>query len=124
MTKRTEFGFGLEAGLKEALAWSRGEITLDTVTTIPFDAAAYIDTPEAEAHLLSDSFESGDAAYIAHAIGIVVRARGVAHVASEANLSRPAVYAAISGESDPKLSTLLRLFKALGVKVAVEPRAV
>ncbi|PJN94467.1 putative addiction module antidote protein [Amaricoccus sp. HAR-UPW-R2A-40] len=88
----------------------------------PFDAAPYIDTPEAEAHLLSDAFESGDAAYIAHALGIVTRARGIALVAKEAGLSRPAIYAAISGESDPKLSTLLSLFTALGVKIVVEPQ--
>lgn len=88
----------------------------------PFDAAPYIDTPEAEAHLLSDAFESGDPAYIAHAIGIIVRARGITQIAKEASLSRPAIYAAISGESDPKLSTLLSLFGALGVKLAVQPR--
>lgn len=39
-----------------------------------------------------------------------------------AGLSRPAVYAAINGERDPKLSTLLSLFTALGTKTVVEPQ--
>ena len=89
----------------------------------PFDAAPYIDTPEAEAILLADAFESGDAAYIAHALGIVARARGMAKIARDAGISRPTLYAAIGGESDPKLSTLLALARALGVKLTVKAAA-
>ncbi|TPE44145.1 addiction module antidote protein [Amaricoccus solimangrovi] len=88
-----------------------------------FDAAPYIDTPEAEAILLSDAFESGDATYIAHALGIVARARGLAQIARDAGISRPTLYAAISGEGDPKLSTLLALTHALGFKFSVKAEA-
>lgn len=89
----------------------------------PFDAAPYIDTPEAEAMLLSDAFGSGDAAYIAHALGVIARARGIAQIAREAGISRPTLYSALNGEGDPKLSTLLSLLKALDVKLTVERKA-
>ena len=45
--------------------------------TIPFDAARYLSTPEAQAELLNDALEIGDAGYIAHALGVIARARGM-----------------------------------------------
>lgn len=91
------------------------------IETMPFDAAEYIDTPEAQAELLSDAFESGDAAYIAAALGTVARAKGMTQVARDAGVTREALYKALSTEGDPKLSTLLGVIKALGVNLTVTP---
>jgi probable addiction module antidote protein len=85
--------------------------------TKPFDAAEYFDDTESQAELLSDAFESGDVGYIAHALGVVARARGMTHVAREAGVSREALYKALRNDGDPKLSTLLGVTKALGVKL-------
>ena len=41
----------------------------------PFDAAKYITDAESQAELISDALASGDRAYVAHALGIVARAR-------------------------------------------------
>ena len=87
--------------------------------TIPFDAAEYIDTPEAQAELLADAFETGDAAYIANALGVVARARGMTAIAKDAGVTREALYKALSERGDPRLSTLLGVAKALGVKLSV-----
>lgn len=87
------------------------------IETKPFDAAKYIDTPEAQAELLADAFESGDASYIANALGIVARARGMTGVAKEAGVTREALYKALSEQGDPRLSTLLGVAKALGIKL-------
>jgi probable addiction module antidote protein len=87
----------------------------------PFDVSEYIHTPEAEAELLSDAFASGDARYIAHALGIVARARGISRVAREAGVSRVALHKAFSGDGDPKLSTLLGVMKALDMQLAAVP---
>ena len=46
------------------------------VDTMPFDAAEHLSTPEAQAFLIADALQTGDAEYIQHAIGIVARARG------------------------------------------------
>lgn len=90
-----------------------------TSKTLPFDAAEFMHDAESQAELLGDAFESGDAAYIAHALGIVARARGMTQVAKDAGVSREALYRALSEEGDPRLSTLLGVLKALGISLHV-----
>jgi DNA-binding phage protein len=46
------------------------------VKTEAFDAAPYLTSPEAQAELLSDALNSGEAVYVAHALGVIGRARG------------------------------------------------
>ncbi len=89
--------------------------------TKPFDAAEYLDDAESQAELLSDAFDSGDAGYIAHALGVIARARGMTEVARAAGVTREALYKALSNDGDPKLSTLLGVTKALGVKLQAAP---
>ncbi|WP_426227059.1 addiction module antidote protein [Pararhizobium sp. DWP3-4] len=89
------------------------------IETLPFDAAQYLDSPEAYAELLNDAFETGDTAYIAAALGVVARAKGMTKVAKDAGVTREALYKALSADGDPKLSTLLGVVKALGVKLTV-----
>jgi probable addiction module antidote protein len=85
--------------------------------TRPFDAAEYLDDAESQAELLSDAFDTGDAAYIAHALGVVARARGMSKVARKAGVTREALYKALSNNGDPRLSTLLGVAKALGIRL-------
>lgn len=87
------------------------------VETIPFDPARHLGSPEAQAELLSDAFESGDAKYIANALGVVARARGMSQVARDAGVTREALYKALSDDGDPRLTTLLGVVKALGIKL-------
>jgi|SRR5690606_31534418 len=87
------------------------------IETIPFDAAEFLDDEASQAELVADAFESGDAGYIAHALGIVARARGMTQVARDAGVTREALYRALSQDGDPKLSTLLGVLKALGISL-------
>ena len=48
------------------------------VKTRPFDAAEYLDSPEAISAFLADTFASNDIAEIADALGIAARRRHVA----------------------------------------------
>lgn len=89
------------------------------IETVPFDASEFLGRPSSQAELLADAFESGNAAYIAHALGVVAKARGMTSVAREAGVTREALYRALSENGDPKLSTLLGVAKALGVKLSV-----
>ncbi|MGN8023387.1 addiction module antidote protein [Phyllobacterium sp. 22229] len=93
-----------------------------TIRTTPFDPARYLDTPESQAELLTDAFETGDAGYIADALGIVARAKGMAHIAREAGVTREALYKTLSTKGDPKLTTLLGVLKALGVQLTIAPK--
>lgn len=93
-----------------------------TLETIPFDAAEFLDDAQSQADLLADAFETGDAGYIANALGVVARARGMTAIAKDAGVTREALYKALSGKGDPKLSTLLGVVKALGLKVSIAPQ--
>jgi probable addiction module antidote protein len=89
--------------------------------TIPFDAAAILDDAESQAELIADALESGDATYIATALGVVARARGMSEVARESGVTRAALYKALGPHGDPKLTTLVGVLKSLGLKLAVKP---
>lgn len=90
--------------------------------TVPLDPAEHLASPESQAELVADAFASGDATYIANALGIVARARGMSAVAKEAGVTREALYKALSPTGDPRLSTLLGVVKALGVTLKAEPK--
>lgn len=93
------------------------------VKTEPFDAARYLTSPLAQAELLNDALASGEASYVAHALGVIARARGMTEVARRAGVTREALYKALSEDGDPRLTTLLGVARALGVTLSarVEP---
>lgn len=87
----------------------------------PFDAANYIETAGDQADLLSDAVESGDPRYIAYALGAVARARGgIAKLAREAGMNRQALHKALSEEGNPRLDTVLKVLRALGLHMKIE----
>ena len=57
--------------------------------TVPFDAAEHLTSARAQRELLVDALETGDASYIAAALGAVARARGMAKIAEAAGLRAP-----------------------------------
>ncbi len=87
------------------------------INTTPFDPADFLDTQETQLELLADAVETGDARYIANALGAIARARGMARVADEAGLTRQALYRSLSETGDPRLTTLLGVAKSLGLKL-------
>lgn len=86
--------------------------------TIPFDAARYLKSRKAQAELLTDALATGDAGYIANALGVIARARGMTEVARGAGVTREALYKTLSQDGDPKLTTLLGVIKSLGFKLS------
>ena len=91
--------------------------------TTAFDPADYLDTPEAQEELLVDAATSGDARYIAVALGTIARARGMTKVVKDAGVTREALYRALSEDGDPRLSTLLGVAKALGLRITFSEAA-
>ena len=86
-----------------------------------FDAAAVLDSDEAIAEYMAVAFETEDAAFIADAVGVVARARGMSDIARESGLSREQLYRSFSASGNPTLKSMLAVMKALGVKVTAEP---
>lgn len=92
-----------------------------TLETTPFDPAEFLETQEDQAEFIKAALETGDASYISKALGVVARARGMSQIARDAGVTREALYKALSDKGDPKLSTFMGVFKALGLRVTVEP---
>ena len=101
-----------------------------TVETIPLDAARYLNSPEAVEEYLIASFESAfeldDPRLITNALGVVARAKGMTRMAEDAELSRTALYRALSDEGRPELGTVFKVMQALGLRlvpVRIKPAA-
>jgi probable addiction module antidote protein len=52
---------------------------------------------------------------------VVARSKGISKIAAETELSRPTIYRTFSEGGNPELSTLLKVLKALGLRLSVEP---
>jgi probable addiction module antidote protein len=88
--------------------------------TRKFDAAAVLDSDEAIAEYMAAAFETEDVAFIADAVGVVARARGMSDIARESGLSREQLYRSFSVSGNPTLKSMLAVMKALGMKVTAE----
>lgn len=98
---------------------------MEKVTYARYDTADYLKCEEDIAAYLEVVMEEGgdDPAYVAHALGTVARARNMSALAREVGMSRVGLKKALSGEGNPRLATVLKVAKALGLKVSFEPLA-
>jgi probable addiction module antidote protein len=87
--------------------------------TVAYDVAEQLRTPEEMAAYLDAWFAEApdDAAGIARALGDIARARGMTQVARDAGLSRESLYKALSEDGNPSFATVLKVARALGVRL-------
>jgi len=90
--------------------------------TVLYDVAEQLRTPDERAAYLDAWLNEApdDAAGIARALGDIARAKGMSSVAREAGLSRESLYKALSNKGNPSFATVLRVAKALGVRLHAE----
>ena len=95
-----------------------------TITTC-YDVAEHLRTPKEMAAYLEACMEEadGDAAFVAKALGDIARSKGMSLVARRAGLSRESLYKALSGERSPGFDTVLKVVRALGLKLHAEADA-
>jgi probable addiction module antidote protein len=93
--------------------------------TIPYDAAEFLRSDEECALYLQAVMEGDDVTErnIAAALGDIARAKGMSQLARETGLTREALYRSLSLEGNPNLSTLLKVTRALGVRLTAEAAA-
>lgn len=92
------------------------------IQTTKFDAAKYLTTTEDHAELLSDALHTEHAGYIAAALGVVAKSRGMTKLAAETGLSRQALHKALSEDGNPTLDTVIKVCHALGLQLEARPR--
>jgi probable addiction module antidote protein len=93
------------------------------IKTSEYDVAEHLRTPEEMAAYLDAWLEDApdDVAGIARALGDIARAKGMSLVAREAGLSRESLYRALSADGNPSFATVLKVAKALGVRLHAQP---
>ena len=91
--------------------------------TVPYDVAEQLRTPEEMAAYLDAWLTEApdDAEGIARALGDIARAKGMSQVARDAGLSRESLYKALGENGNPSFSTILKVARALGVRLHAEP---
>jgi probable addiction module antidote protein len=89
------------------------------IETRLWDPVEHLAEVEDQIRYLEAAFEDGDPAVIAAAFGDVARARGMSGIAKGAGVTRDALYKSLTKDGDPRLSTLMGVIKALGVKITI-----
>jgi probable addiction module antidote protein len=87
-----------------------------------YDVADYLKTDEDMAFHLEACFEEAgdDAAFIAAALGNIARAKGMSDIAAATGLTREGLYRTLSKDGNPSFSAILKVMKALGMKLKPE----
>ena len=88
-----------------------------------FDAADYIRTEEDARGLLRAATDEdlGDGVVIRAALKHVARTQNMSALARDTGLNRGNLYEALSEDGNPTLTTLLRVTRALGLRLRLEP---
>ena len=96
---------------------------MTTATFRKWDSAEHLRTKEDIALYLDACMEDGgdDPAFIAHALGVVARARNMSQLARDTGMTREGLYKALSGEGNPSFATVLKVARALGLKLSFQP---
>jgi probable addiction module antidote protein len=103
--------------MRKAASKSRGK-----TRTVPYDVAQQLRTPDEMAAYLDAWLAEApdDAAGIARALGDIARAKGMAQIARDTGLSRESLYKALSETGNPSFATVLKVAKALGLRLHAE----
>jgi probable addiction module antidote protein len=89
----------------------------------PYDTAEFLTDDETIKYYLEEVMgESGDdPAAVANALGVVARARNMSQLARDVGMSRKGLQKALSGDGNPTLGTVMKVAKALGLRLEFRP---
>lgn len=87
----------------------------------PYDPANALLDDEEIAVFMADALETGDSAYIAKALGVIARVKGMSTISQQTGLSREQLYRSFSDKGNPTLKTTLAVMKALGLGLTIKP---
>lgn len=97
---------------------------METIKLRKWDSAEHLKTDEDMVLYLQACMDEADddAVFIAKALGNIARAKGMSQLAKETGLGRESLYKALSGEGNPSFGTILKVMRALGLRLSPEVR--
>lgn len=90
---------------------------MSSVKLSKWDVVEHLKTEEDMVLYFEACLEEGDPALITAALGDIARAKGMSQLARDTGISREGLYKALSGEGNPEFATVLKVMKALGLKL-------
>ena len=90
--------------------------------TSPFEISDYLDSNEMIAEYLNTVLEEGNDAEIVSALGNIAKAIGMTKIAEQTGMSRPSLYKALSEGAKPQFSTIMKVIKAVGGQIHINPQ--
>ena len=85
--------------------------------TARWDPVEHLETEEDMAAYLEAALEEGDPTLVVVALGDIARAKGMTQIARETGLGRESLYKALSAEGNPEFATVLKVLRALGLRL-------
>ena len=89
--------------------------------TSRFNISDYLDNNEMIAEYLNAALAEGDDAEVIAAIGHIAKSIGMSKLAQETGLSRPSLYKALSEGSKPQFDTIMKVLRAIGGQIQINP---
>jgi len=89
--------------------------------TADFDIADYLDSQEMIAEYLNTVLAEGNDSDLITAIGHIAKSIGMTKISQETGLSRPGLYKALSDGSKPQLDTIMKVLRAIGGQIQINP---
>lgn len=86
-----------------------------------FEIADYLENKEMIAEYLNVVLEEGNNSDVINAIGHIAKAIGMTKIAEETGMSRPSLYKALSDGAKPQFATIMKVLKAIGGQIKVNP---
>ncbi len=90
-----------------------------TLKTTPFDIAEHLNTPDEIRAFLQEVVATGDESDFIHALNTAARAMGMTEVAKKAGVTRASLYKSLADGGNPNFTTISKVTKALGCKLAI-----
>ncbi|MFA6310393.1 MAG: addiction module antidote protein [Sterolibacterium sp.] len=87
-----------------------------------WDVVEHLESDADMALYLEAAFEEAgdDSALITKVLGNIARARGMSQLARDTGMERKSLYKALSGQGKPSFATILKVIRALGLKLHAE----
>jgi probable addiction module antidote protein len=93
----------------------------ESLQTRIWDAAEHLETHEDIMAYLDAALAEGDPALVVAVLGDIARARGMTQLAREAGVGRESLYKALSATGNPEFGTVMKVVRALGLRLHVGP---
>jgi probable addiction module antidote protein len=96
---------------------------MEKIKTRQWDSAEHLKTEADMAEYFEACLPEGgdDPAFLAHALGVIARARGMAQLARDTGISREGLYKALSEDGNPSFATIIKVIRALGLELHAAP---